>query len=310
MFNYFLLACFLSFTIQRRAAHTASGAETIESICSNLQTANLNFLSTDDHLLSYFELPFNESHKEVVYQQTSTLDLNFDLSPRRILIGHRNVKTVFIRKEEHLTAFYDSHRLHLLNSSNEDCSNGPLLGCLVRSHDYCRFADSPHTSSHKSSFSSSANLSSKSLLTISTEAPASFHFPISKSLFCLKGNQLYHYEPTRRTHILSSYPNKLSGLALARIRNSNQSHWLVFGGGFNGLSQLHPHGTDQNEADQKKVDQNEAERPTSGLGQPNSIYFGCSQPFCVKATFDDIVYNTATNQLIIYRGRYFYEVPV
>lgn len=304
MLSFFLLDCFFSFTIQRTVSqivHTASDVETIESICSNLQTVNWKFLSTDDRLVSYFELPFNASHKEIVYQQTSTLDLNFDLSPRVILFQNRNVKTKRIRKEQHLKAFYESHRLQFLslNASDEGCSNGPLLGCLMRSHDYCRFADSPRTSSHKSSSNLSARLSPKSLpfdSSYSTEAPTSF--PISKSLLCLKGNKLYRYDSNRTRHILRSYPNKLSGLAFARIRNSNQGHWLVFGGGFNGLTQLYPH------------EASTSQRSASGLGQPNSIYFGCSQPFCAKATFDDIVYDAAMNRLIIYRGRYFYQVPV
>lgn len=319
--NCFLLVCFLNLTIQltiqsniqtRQPQNLATDSlETIESTCSIIHTVKLHFYSTADRLVAYFELPFNETHKELIYQETATLDFNFDLSPRVILFKNRNLKIIRISNGASLKAFYEFERLNFLvfNSSYSSkeifCLNAkrPLLSCFIRNNDYCQYADSFNATSQSDakSFDLPATLKAADQI-LETVSLDTFHFPITKELICFKDKQLYRYDPVSgKRPLLASHQNKLTGLTFAHIRNQNERNqnernWLIFGS--DGLSGLQPHES--------------IESPTSkqtAKGQPNSIYFGCAQPFCTKATFDDIVYDAVTNQLIIYRGPYFYEVP-
>lgn len=263
-----------------------SEIEFIQSICSNLNEIDLHFLFNDNYLIAFFELPYNNSFKQVLFQKVSSLELNFDLSPKN-LVFNREIKRTLFKKDKKLKFHYDSiddlfliDEFNQSNSKNQIQPNSSCLNhdCFIQNSNFCWSGNLPFRSVINSSIDSSVNL------TIS-----------SKDWLCIKNNLLFYYDSFSKQTQIKTFKNKLNGLALVKLQNFNQKNWLIFENKFTNLYHY----------DEQFLI---SRFPVNNLHQMHSIYFGCAQQFCVKATFDDIFYDASMNQLIIYRGQYFYRV--
>ena len=237
----------------------------LKSFCTNKLDAKL--YSSNDYLYAYFRVSINESIDKIVYQKIGSLDLNFDLSPTKILFSKRNEQ--LIRKDEDFKLYankigfkFFKFKKHL--NKLTDCSHDSY-DCLIQNYDHCWFDQSSNS--------------------------------LFNSTVCLKGSQIIQL--TSNKSILKFNEEKINGLALVRLRNFNEKNWIIFKNRFAYLDR------NLNRLTSSKFLKNEE---VANVYQPFINYFGCAQPFCLKATFDDIIYDTSLNQLIIYRGLYYYQV--
>lgn len=248
----------------------------IELICHS--QIDLSYTSTSDRLIAYVRLPHNETSDKVIYHQTASLNLNFDLSPMQIFAENRHPMEQFIMKDDDFKLFYDSSKLQILiyrsNRPETRCSNRMSHDCLAKKYDHCWFGDLRSTDD-------------------------SLNSSRSTDCICIKSNRLIHHDLTsNKSRVLPKvFKNKLNGLAFVKIRHfGNQQDWIIFGNQFTN-AYLYDH----------KLLTTTTKRP-NGLYQPSKLFFGCPQSFCLKATFDDIVYDASLSQLIIYRGLYYYQI--
>lgn len=212
MLRIILLISLLNFAkfLQEPDRTVVTNLNTFKSICLNLDKVNLQFISTNDSLIAYYRAPFNKTFDKIVYQKTSDLNLNFDLSPTKVYLNeNRNSKTKLIKKEENFKIVFDSRiRILTYSSKAEKLKKSNSVYHSIKNDGHCWF--------NESNFFQFNNWNC-------LYKNESVHNYIN-ILNAFKGNQ-------------TSDPNDVKGIALVKLRNSNLTNWIIFDSKFTYLPQ-------------------------------------------------------------------------